>query len=128
MIAESLDKSGNIYHIDKSDIENRGINNIGNHTLTKINNKVLKPVSISHTLFSNTKYSLIILKVYKYNEEFYAHTKFISYVSWISIWIGHNLAFNSKNLRYRHQIYFWWTTLLTSLYLDYMHISCIYIP
>ena len=51
MIAESLDKSGNIYHIDKSDIENRGINNIGNHTLTKINNKVLKPVSSSDTLF-----------------------------------------------------------------------------
>ena len=75
MIAESLDKSGNIYHIDKSDIENRGINNIGNHTLTKINNKVLKPVSISHNLFSNTKYSLIILKVYNHNDEFYAHTK-----------------------------------------------------
>ena len=68
MIAESLDKSGNIYHIDKSDIENRGINNIGNHTLTKTNNKVLKPVSISDTLFSN-KYELIILKVYKYNAE-----------------------------------------------------------
>ena len=51
MITESLDKSGNIDHIDKSDIENRGINNIGNSTLTKINNKVLKPVSITYELF-----------------------------------------------------------------------------
>ena len=90
MIAESLDKFGNIYHIDKSDIENRGINNIGNHTSTKINNKVLKPVSISDNLFSRSnKYSLIILKVYKYNDEFYVHTKYIYMFHFVRIMNWH---------------------------------------
>ena len=56
MITESLDKSGNIDHIDKSDIENRGINNIGNSTLEKTNNKVLKPVSITYELFDISKF------------------------------------------------------------------------
>ena len=56
MITESLDKSGNTDHIDKSDIENRGINNIVSSTLTKINNKVLKPVSITYELFELSKF------------------------------------------------------------------------
>ena len=56
MITESLDKSGNIDHIDKSDIENRGINNIGSSTLTKTNNKVLKPVSTTYKVFDIRKF------------------------------------------------------------------------
>ena len=73
MITESLDKSGNTDHIDKSDIENRGINNIVSSTLAKINNKVLKPVSITYELFELSKFMeafAFSIELKRYKREF----------------------------------------------------------
>ena len=52
MIPESLNNSDYKDHNDKSDIENRGINNIGNNPPIQINNKILRPVSKTNILLA----------------------------------------------------------------------------
>ena len=52
MIPESLNNSDYKDHNDNSDIENRGINNIGNNPPIQINNKILRPVSETNILLA----------------------------------------------------------------------------
>ena len=61
MVPGSLHNSDYKDNNDKSDIENRGINNIGNNKLTKINNKILRPVSNTNILLAKKNYMCILV-------------------------------------------------------------------